>query len=174
MEGKDMADNKSTVNKPPAIGPANTLATLSEDIEPVYVPVVNVNYLPEGIVRLEGYVPPINGGVPWDTNVQMQKDLLEGVPAGPGKPLESGPTDENDWVDPATKEPEADNSLPDDNDPNSPAVTGGEPGDNVDETSPLNDEEPNEDNTSGIPVASSTSNTASANNTTQEDEEKLF
>ena len=67
-----------------------------------------------------------------------------------------------------------DNSLPDDNDPNSPAVTGGEPGDNVDETSPLNETEPNEDNTSGIPVASSTSNTASANNTTQEDEEKLF
>ena len=40
-----------------------------EDVEPVYVPVVNYNYLPEGIVRLEGlYLPPMvesHGMVPF-------------------------------------------------------------------------------------------------------------
>jgi hypothetical protein len=62
----------------------------------MYVPVTNFNYLPEGIVRLEGYVPPLNGGNPDDIYLAAHKELLESDPNG----LESGPHEDNEWVDP--------------------------------------------------------------------------
>lgn len=67
--------------------------------EPIYVPVVNANYLPEGIVRLEGYVSPASGGNPDDALIAQQKAELESLG------LESGPTDENAWVDPSPEPP---------------------------------------------------------------------
>lgn len=62
--------------------------------EPVYVPVPFANYLPEGIVRLEGYVSPGSGGIPEDKLIQTQKAQLEA--AG----FESGPHPDNKYVDP--------------------------------------------------------------------------
>lgn len=67
----------------------------------VYVPVTNVNYVPEGIVQFEGYVNPDSGGVPDDKNIATQKTNLEN--AG----LVSGPNDENAWVDPNEPDEEA-------------------------------------------------------------------
>jgi len=72
------------------------ITALSEG-EDIYVPVVNSNYLPEGIVRLEGWVPPASGGILEDHNIIGQKIALEDDPLNG---LESGPHPDNEWVDP--------------------------------------------------------------------------
>jgi len=70
--------------------------------EDVYVPAVNLNYIPEGIVRPEGWVPPLNGGNLDDFIILKQKAALEDDPVNN---LESGPHEDNEWVDPSPIEP---------------------------------------------------------------------
>lgn len=113
----------------------------------VFVPVTNSNYLPEGIVRLEGWVPPINGGNLDDLVVLKHKAALEDDPLNK---LESGAHEDNNYVDP--NETEEDSGGEETISPNEPgdSQAPAPTDENPDRTSPENQENPSLSNTSGL------------------------
>jgi hypothetical protein len=143
MKGSNMSDDLSPAAQLQAQA-AEELAERTGGTD-VYVPVVNSNYTPEGIVRLEGYVPPLNGGILSDQYIIGHKVALEDDPLNK---LESGPHEDNAWVDPNEKDEEE--GTPEAFSPTESDTSQDAEAENPDRTSPQNQTEPDQSNSGGV------------------------